>query len=85
MTDRQAPPDLWRKATRASVLEASTPLSPRIELTAITASGIPRYSAMTSNLTKNLKQPALDFLSFVNASPTRNASHLPTSKHPAVI
>ncbi|PTU17554.1 hypothetical protein P175DRAFT_0535886 [Aspergillus ochraceoroseus IBT 24754] len=25
---------------------------------------------MTSNLTKNLKQPALDFLSFVNASPT---------------
>lgn len=26
---------------------------------------------MTSKLAQNLKQPALDFLSFVNASPTR--------------
>jgi aspartyl aminopeptidase len=32
---------------------------------------------MTSNLTKNLKQPALDFLSFVNASPTRNFPSFP--------
>lgn len=27
---------------------------------------------MTSKIAQSLKQPALDFLSFVNASPTRN-------------
>lgn len=33
---------------------------------------------MASQLAKNLKQPALDFLSFVNASPTCIYDHLST-------
>lgn len=36
---------------------------------------------MTSNLAKNLKQPALDFLSYVNASPTRMSRALPLIPH----